>query len=414
MNTVMEKKIYIGAIPVEDGYKIKQFDNWDDCKEFCLGVSGSKYKKFTSQTEADVFIEQLGGKRVGKGEKRKIVRRRQKFCILCESPVNVKGELCSSCYSKRAKLREILAEAYPDEFKISDNKLLYLQNYYSEHKDDILDYLIKNPEKALKRVPTAVARNKKREHKEYLASEKYKSQLFIKGYSNAPIYIKNTFSKLGNYEFLAIEGEKKDPRIIFKCKRCNVEICARYSQISKAIKHGCDKTKSSGELIVENYLKEKRIRYKTQRDTLLCENPLTGHQLPYDFELIDDKVIIEVQGNQHLDFTAYFHGDEEAFEYQKWKDYYKRRFAEKQGYVFIEIFYPMLESGEYITILENVASNRKGEPPQPVKKKIEVPDYYAYTALPSKKVHKTKSTCMYYDVGNCSKFNCRCFDCKDY
>ncbi len=147
---------------------------------------------------------------------------------------------------------------------------------------------------------------------------------------------------------------------------------------------------------------------------MLCENPLTGHQLPYDFELIDDKVIIEVQGNQHLDFTAYFHGDEEAFEYQKWKDFYKRRFAEKQGYVFIEIFYPMLESGEYITILENVASNRKGEPPQPAKKKIEVPDYYAYTALPSKKVRKTKNTCMYYDVGNCSKFNCRCFDCKDY
>ncbi len=204
MNTVMEKKIYIGAIPVEDGYKIKQFDNWDDCKEFCLGVSGAKYKKFTSQTEADVFVEQLGGKRVGKGEKRKVVRRRQKFCILCESPLNVRGELCSSCYSKRAKLREILAEAYPDEFKISDNKLLYLQNYYSEHKDDILDYLIKNPEKALKRVPTTVARNKKREHKEYLASEKYKSQLFIKGYSNAPIYIKNTFSKLRNYEFLAI------------------------------------------------------------------------------------------------------------------------------------------------------------------------------------------------------------------
>lgn len=33
-----------------------------------------------------------------------------------------------------------------------------------------------------------------------------------------------------------------------------------------------------------------------------------------------------------------------------------------------------------------------------------------------KKVKKsrTKSTCKFYDVGNCSKFNCRCFDCKEY
>lgn len=26
----------------------------------------------------------------------------------------------------------------------------------------------------------------------------------------------------------------------------------------------------------------------------------------------------------------------------------------------------------------------------------------------------TKSKCRYYDVGNCSKFHCRCFDCKEY
>lgn len=26
----------------------------------------------------------------------------------------------------------------------------------------------------------------------------------------------------------------------------------------------------------------------------------------------------------------------------------------------------------------------------------------------------TKSKCRYYDVGNCEKYNRRCFDCKEY
>lgn len=31
-----------------------------------------------------------------------------------------------------------------------------------------------------------------------------------------------------------------------------------------------------------------------------------------------------------------------------------------------------------------------------------------------RKKQPTKSLCKNYDVGNCEKFHCRCFDCKEY
>ena len=31
-----------------------------------------------------------------------------------------------------------------------------------------------------------------------------------------------------------------------------------------------------------------------------------------------------------------------------------------------------------------------------------------------KELKVTKSKCKYYDIGNCSKYKRRCFDCKEY
>ena len=94
--------------------------------------------------------------------------------------------------------------------------------------------------------------------------------------------------------------------------------------------------------------------FKTQRDTLKCINPKTGNVLPYDFELSGKKTIIEVQGNQHIKYTPYFHRDEDSFEYQKYKDAVKKDYAERAGYRFIEIFYTDFSNGKYKEILKNV------------------------------------------------------------
>ena len=115
----------------------------------------------------------------------------------------------------------------------------------------------------------------------------------------------------------------------------------------KKIGHDCKSLRSSGETIVENYLKECGIPYKTQRNTLKCINPDTGYVMPYDFEITGKKLLIEVQGKQHRNFIEYFHVDKEGFEYQKQKDIYKKTFAEKNGYTLLELWYEDLKDGTY-------------------------------------------------------------------
>lgn len=94
---------------------------------------------------------------------------------------------------------------------------------------------------------------------------------------------------------------------------------------------------SSGEYRVSKWLRRLGIKYVTQMDTLKCINPVTGNALPYDFELIDYKIIIEVQGEQHYKYKQNFHGNIANFEYQKYKDKIKKDFALKHGYKYLEL-----------------------------------------------------------------------------
>ena len=124
-------------------------------------------------------------------------------------------------------------------------------------------------------------------------------------------------------------------------------IGTRYYDYLEKSGHDCDGIKLSGEIIVETFLKKNSIRFKTQRDTLQCINPDTGYVMPYDFEIIGKRILIEVQGEQHRSFIPRFHVTEEGFEYQKKKDEYKKSFAEGKGYKLIEIWYDELENEAY-------------------------------------------------------------------
>ncbi|MEF2175422.1 MAG: ribonuclease H family protein, partial [Candidatus Absconditabacteria bacterium] len=48
-----EKKYYV----IWEGEKTGIFDNWEDCKNYVIGVKGSKYKSFTSLNEAKIAFE---------------------------------------------------------------------------------------------------------------------------------------------------------------------------------------------------------------------------------------------------------------------------------------------------------------------------------------------------------------------
>ncbi len=76
-------------------------------------------------------------------------------------------------------------------------------------------------------------------------------------------------------------------------------------------------------------------------------NPKTNFPLPFDNEIVELKLIIEVHGKQHYEITGftqltakhYNTTPEYELKYQKWKDKYKKEYALKNGYYFLEIPY---------------------------------------------------------------------------
>jgi very-short-patch-repair endonuclease len=69
--------------------------------------------------------------------------------------------------------------------------------------------------------------------------------------------------------------------------------------------------------------------------------------------LPEHRIIIEVQGEQHLSFLPYFHGSVENFEYQCWKDQYKKAFAQQKGYQVIYIDYHDIHTDHYKKIIND-------------------------------------------------------------
>ena len=113
----------------------------------------------------------------------------------------------------------------------------------------------------------------------------------------------------------------------------------------ECVKH---RTRSFLEEKVFAYLTSLNYNVLTEYDcTLIAKNPITGYSLPYDNEVPDLKLIIEVNGIQHYEISGFhitqskkgFKTVEEEFNYQKYKDSVKKEFAIKHGYNFMEIPY---------------------------------------------------------------------------
>lgn len=73
--------------------------------------------------------------------------------------------------------------------------------------------------------------------------------------------------------------------------------------------------------------------------------------MPYDIEISNKKIIIEIQGRQHYEYIPYFHGTIDGFKYQQLKDRIKKDYAESKGYDVIYISYNELENGSYKQII---------------------------------------------------------------
>ena len=268
-----------------------------------------------------------------------------KICTLCEKPHSNKAQCCRYCNKQLKNLRD-LVDPKRDNYKVSIAKLLYLKQYYNV--DDIFSYINEDLRRmnisSYKSERLALKRNVREYHR------KLKDINYVKWEGDIPPFIKKLLGEHRTKEFLTLSGNRHDPFIHYVCKRCGEEQAQLYSELLSKKSHDGISNKSSGEAIIESYLK-RRYEIKTQRDTLFCRNPITGRQLPYDIEIPILKIVIEVQGPQHYKYIPYFHGSEENFYYQQRKDDYKRRYAEKHGYQVIYIDYADIGSGKYQQLL---------------------------------------------------------------
>lgn len=153
------------------------------------------------------------------------------------------------------------------------------------------------------------------------------------------------------------EYSPKNTAIVFwKCENDLHDDYERSVSVSNVCDFRCPQCSQERK---ESVLQEKVRLYLTeemkfkvlheQQCTPICINPQTGFKLLYDNEVILEKrnLIIEVHGVQHYRITSWVSlsgkkkgiTPEQEFEYIKWKDEYKRKFAISNGFYYLEIPY---------------------------------------------------------------------------
>lgn len=282
--------------------------------------------------------------------KKSLTEKVDKICIICEKPHRVVGKCCPTCRRGIKDIKQKIKDKNYD-CNISIQKLIYIK--INNNVDDVISFVLDDLTKCYTYGSTKAERKAlKKSVSDNINDNKYNK--YVKWNDEFPSYIKNISKDYDDKEFLTLSGDRLNPTIHYLCKKCNEEQAQTYKDIIDKRGHGCTSSKSSGEYIVEQYLKHNNIEFKTQRDTLKCINPLTGYVLPYDIELQDKKIIIEIQGDQHSTFTPYFHGTLENFEYQLYKDEFKRDYAESVGYEVIYIYYSEINDSTYTDKLKQL------------------------------------------------------------
>lgn len=138
----------------------------------------------------------------------------------------------------------------------------------------------------------------------------------------------------------------------FECPKCHQDSSDSYLQ------------KKIDEYILEKYSFEYNKEYDC---SLMCINPLTGYQLPYDREIVIDnnnRLILEINGKQHYEICLHTKTDavergitpEEGFSLLQYRDKIKKECAISKGYAFLVIPYWTELDDSYKTLIDNKIS----------------------------------------------------------
>lgn len=359
---------------VAKGRKPGIYLTWSDCELNVKGVKGAVFKSFKTHEEAEAYYashnngalpaqRDYADTKFQEKKQADIKHKHVDNCLVCGRPFkqqrghnNIRKAtvLCRSCKNRQSSIRSRVKHVTNGEIGwVSANELVYIKQHFK--CSDPFHYMIAHPEAifdAKKNADSGFVQRQLKQNRENLVD--------LADRVVTPLYIRRLLGS--DKELIKVEGDPRDPRITFRCKRCEDDFTMRYKTLARHKGHNCSALVSTGESVVQSYLKELGVQFLTQRATLKCVNPETGHAMPYDFELPQGKIIIEVQGEQHRSFVERFHVDMDGFEYQKWKDAHKKQFAVQAGYTYLEIWYSDIDSGKYKKIIDAAiakASNSK-------------------------------------------------------
>lgn len=171
-------------------------------------------------------------------------------------------------------------------------------------------------------------------------------KLFIK-LNNIPISINDNDFNNKNFSV-------RNTYIPIYCSECGNTFNATWSQITLNKRYRCEdcsKKQSYLSVTVEDYLKEKNIKYEKEYRFNECKDKRC---LPFDFYLNDYNTVIEVQGEQH-----YYENDmfSQTLEERKEIDKIKKDYCLNNNIIYIEIPFSKIRKNEkYKEIINNILS----------------------------------------------------------
>jgi len=135
---------------------------------------------------------------------------------------------------------------------------------------------------------------------------------------------------------------------------CECPLCVKERKISKA------------QIFVNNYLNELGYDVLHEYDcNIIAINPKTGRLMPYDNEIAELKLIIEVNGVQHYQEKSSWNvlnakqnniSLKESLTQQKYRDNFKKQYAIDNGYNFIEIPYWHIYNNSFKQLINAILS----------------------------------------------------------
>lgn len=163
--------------------------------------------------------------------------------------------------------------------------------------------------------------------------------------------------------------------IIWKCQnKIHDEYCRKVRD-SVVANFNCPQCSlhdkiSNYEKTIYSYLKnDLHYNVLTEYDcNILPKNPSTNRWLPYDNEVVELKLIIEVHGKQHYEVTGFTQlrakqinkTYDEVLDYRKQIDQYKKQYAINKGYHYLEVPYWAIDNGTYRVLIDKKISDISG------------------------------------------------------